>query len=224
MALLFGSVACAAESMPKKDVLVDPAAGEGFCLHSLFQSNMVLQRSKPIAVWGWSTPGDKITVTFAGKTATTTAGEDRSWKVTLPAMEASSQPATMTIEGQDGKIALENILIGDVWVLGGQSNMQWGIGATNEGNLEVVSANFPNIRMLTIPKIFGPELKTNFPRAEQFSLITGEDEYAGDWQVCSPETALTRVPRGSYHFQCNYLKTNVFFQTRQTRITLRDTI
>jgi len=188
IALLFGSTAGAAESLPKTDVIADPARGEGFYLHNLFQSNMVMQRAKPVDVWGWSTPGDTIRVAFAGKTATTTAGEDRNWKVTLPAMEASSEPATMTIEGQDGKVALENILIGDIWVLGGQSNMQWGIGAANEGNLEVVSANFPNIRMLTIPKIFGPELKANFPRAEEFSRITSQEQYAGDWQICTPET------------------------------------
>jgi len=163
-------------------------ASDGLTVHSLFQSNMVIQRGKPADVWGWSTPGDKVTVTFGGKSASGTADEAGRWTATIPAMEANSTPASMTIAGKDGTVLLENILVGDVWVLGGQSNMQWGIGATNEGNLEVVSANFPNIRVLTIPKIFGPQLKTNFPRAEQFSRITGEEQYAGDWQICSPES------------------------------------
>jgi len=180
IALALGTMAYAASNAP--------AAGKGFRVHHLFQSNMVIQRAKPVDVWGWSTPGDKVTVTFAGKTATGVAGKDRLWKVTLPAMKASSKPAIMIIDAKDGKVTLEDILIGDVWVLGGQSNMAWSIGATNEGNLEVVSANFPNIRMLTIPKIFGPELKTNFPRAEEFSRITGKEEHAGDWQICTPET------------------------------------
>lgn len=179
-ALLLGTLASAARP--------EDGAAAGFRVHNLFQSNMVVQRSKPIAVWGWSTPGDTITVTFAGETATAKTGLDRRWKATLPAMEAGSKPTTMTIQGQAGKIVLENILIGDVWVLGGQSNMEWGIGAANEGNLEVVSANFPNIRMLTIPKIFGPELKTDFPRAEEFSRITGKEQRNGDWRVCTPET------------------------------------
>ena len=166
----------------------ESAVDTGLRVHNLYQSNMVIQRSKPVDVWGWSKPDDEVTVTFAGNTVTGTADESGKWTATLPAMEADSSPANMTITGKDGKIVLENILVGDVWVLGGQSNMQWGIGATNEGNLEVVSANFPNIRMLTIPKIFGPELKTNFPRAEEFSRITGEEQQTGDWQICTPET------------------------------------
>jgi len=180
--LFLGSVAYAASNVPEKDA---PAASDGFRVHNLLQSNMVIQRSKPIAVWGWSTPGDKITVTFAGKAAATTAGDDRGWKVTLPAMEASSQPATMTIEGQDGKIALENILIGDVWVLGGQSNMERPLRAVENGNLEIATANFPTIRLLTVPRIFGPELKKDFPRAADYD---SRDPLAGDWQICSPET------------------------------------
>lgn len=184
MSLFLGSVSGAAEST-KQDILVNPAAGEGFRIHSLFQSNMVVQRSKPIAVWGWSTPGDKITVTFAGKTATTTAGKDHRWKVTLPAMEASSQPATMMIEGPDGKLALENILVGDVWVLGGQSNMERSLSQVENGDLEIAAANLPSIRLLTVPRIMGPELKKNFPRADDYN---SRDPLVGDWQVCSPET------------------------------------
>jgi len=185
VALFLGSGAYAAEPLPKNEA---SPAGKGFLLHSLFQSNMVVQRAKPIAVWGWSMPGDKITVTFAGKTATTTAGNDRIWKATLPAMEASSKPATMTIHGKSGKTTLENILIGDVWVAGGQSNMAFRISAVEDGDLEVASANFSQIRLLTIPKIFGPELKKNFPRSEEFSRISGTTTTDGDWNVCTPET------------------------------------
>ena len=185
LALFLVSVAFAAESLPKKDA---PAAADGFRVHNLFQNNMVIQRSKPVDVWGWSTPGDKITVTFAGKTATTTAEKDRSWKATLPAMEASSKPATMTIQGKSGKATLGNVLIGDVWVLGGQSNMAMAISRVENGNLEVAAANFPNIRILTIPKVFGPELKKDFPRADEYSRISGRDTRDGDWAVCSPET------------------------------------
>jgi sialate O-acetylesterase len=174
-ALFLGSVALAAD------------VGDGLRAHNLFQSNMVIQRAKPVNVWGWSTPGDRITVTFAGKTATTTAQRDRGWKVALPAMEASVKPATMTIQGKSGKVTLENILIGDVWIAGGQSNMQWSIGGTIGGDLEVASANFPQIRLLTIPKIFGAELKKNFPRSEEFSRISGRTTTEGDWHICTPE-------------------------------------
>ena len=162
--------------------------GDGLSAHNLFQSNMVIQRDKPVNVWGWSRAGDKVTVTFAGTSVSGTTGKNGKWTVQLSAMKANRTPATMTISGEGGRLIFENILVGDVWLLGGQSNMQWGIGAANEGNLEVVSANFPDIRMLTIPKIFGPELKANFPRAEQFGRMKGEETHEGDWLVCSPET------------------------------------
>ena len=196
-ALFIGSAACASD------------VGDGFRAHNLFQSNMVIQRSKPIDVWGWSTPGDKITVTFAGKTATGTAGADRSWKAALPAMEASSTPATMTIQGRSGKITLENVLVGDVWVLGGQSNMAMGISRVEDGDLEVAAANFSRIRMLTIPKIFGPELKKNFPRADEFSRISGRDSRTGDWEVCSPETVPNLSAIGYVMARRIYLVTRV---------------
>jgi len=166
----------------------DSAAPAGFRVHNLFQSNMVIQRTKPVDVWGWSTPGDKITVTFSGKTAAATTGKDGAWKATLPAMEACSKPAAMTIKGKNARITLDNILIGDVWVAGGQSNMEFRISGVDDGDLEVASASFPNIRLLTIPKIFGRELKKNFPRAEEFSRISGRTTSSGDWQICSPET------------------------------------
>ena len=184
-ALFVASAACAAEPLQKNDA---SPTGKGFLLHSLFQSNMVIQRDKPIAVWGWSAPCDKITITFAGKMAAATAGKDRIWKAALPAMEASSKPASMTIEAKSGKITLENILIGDVWIAGGQSNMAFRLSAVDDGDLEVASANFPQIRLLTIPKIFGPELKKNFPRSEEFSRISGETTSDGDWHVCTPKT------------------------------------
>ena len=140
-------------------------------------------------MWGWSAPGDKITVTFAGNTATATTGEDRRWRVTLPAMEANSKPATMTIQGKSEKITLDNILIGDVWVLGGQSNMERPLRAVENGNLEIAAANFPNIRLLDGPQGFSARnSRRTFPAPTSTSRISGRDTSAGDWQVCSPET------------------------------------
>lgn len=157
-------------------------------IHSLFQSNMVLQRSKPVDVWGWSKPGDKVAVTFAGKTVAGTAGKDGKWKVMLPAMEANATPGTMTVIGAGAEIKLENILVGDVWVLGGQSNMQWPISRVDNGNIEVASANFPKIRLMKVPQIFGSVLKENFPNATELSEQNGKETTEGSWQICSPET------------------------------------
>ena len=113
-----------AAPMPKEDVVEVPALGEGLFLHNLFQSNMVLQRDKPVSLWGWAAPGEQVSVTIAGNSGNATAGEDRSWKVTLPAMMANSEPITVTVKGKDKTLTLENVLVGDVWLCSGQSNME----------------------------------------------------------------------------------------------------
>ena len=145
-----------AAPMPKADVVEVPAIGEGLCLHNLFQSNMVLQRDKPANLWGWAAPGEQVSVTVAGNSGTATAGEDRLWKVTLPAMMANSEPISVTVKGKDKTLTLGNVLVGDVWVLGGQSNMEFPLSKVENGNLEIVSANFPKIRILTVPAAAGP--------------------------------------------------------------------
>ena len=80
--------------VPGKDRIDVPAIGNGLCLHNLFQSGMVIQRDKPIRIWGWAELGENVTVTFGEKTQSSTAAADRSWKVELPALPASSEPRT----------------------------------------------------------------------------------------------------------------------------------
>jgi len=176
------------KEMPREDVIDVPAIGEGLCVHNVFQSNMVLQRDKPVAVWGWAAPGEKVTVSFAGQTQTATADKDRGWKVTLTAMPANTAPQKLTVQGKDKTLTLENILVGDIWVLGGQSNMEFPIANVENGQLEVVSANFPQIRMLTIPGQDGPDEKKGFARLYEWSDWSGRHFRKGDWDVCSPET------------------------------------
>ena len=85
-----------------KDWVEVPALGVGLCVNNLFQSNMVIQRDKPVRVWGWASVGEKVTVSFAGQTKTVEAGRSRSWQVELSAMEASSsldQPSRRVMVG-----------------------------------------------------------------------------------------------------------------------------
>lgn len=178
-----------AQRMPREDVVDVPAIGEGLCVSNLFQSNMVLQREKPIHVWGWAAPGEQVTMTFGGEQASATAGDDRAWKVTLPAMPANSTPQKMTVAGKDETLVLENILVGDVWVLGGQSNMEFELAKVENGNLEIVSANYPEIRILTVPYGQGPEPKPGFARLHEYSSWFSRHFRKGDWDVCSPEIA-----------------------------------
>ncbi len=182
------TLAAPKKEMPKEDVIDLPAIGQGLCVHNLFQSNMVLQRDKPVAIWGWAAPDEKVTVSFAGQTQTATAGKDRAWKVMLTALTTNAQPQKLTVQGKDKTLTLENILVGDVWVLGGQSNMEFPLSNVENGALEIVSANFPEIRILTVPAQNGPEVKQGFPRLHEWSGWSSRHFRKGDWDVCSPET------------------------------------
>ena len=177
-----------AAPMPKADVVEVPAIGEGLCVHNLFQSNMVLQRDKPVNLWGWAAPGEQVSVTVAGNSGTATTGKDRLWKVTLPAMMANSEPISVTVKGKDKTLSLDNVLVGDVWILGGQSNMEFPLSKVENGNLEIVSANFPKIRILTIPAAAGPAAPKGFARLHEWSDWSNQHFRKGDWDICSPET------------------------------------
>ena len=177
-----------AQPMPREDVVEVPAVAEGLCVSNVFQSNMVLQRDKPIHVWGWTDPGVQVTVTFAGHQASTMAGENRAWKITLPAVPANGSPQQITVKDKSKTLVLDNILVGDVWVLGGQSTMEFELAKVENGPLEIVSANYPQIRLLTVPYGQGPELKQGFARLHEWSDWSGRHFRKGDWDICTPET------------------------------------
>lgn len=179
------------EKMPKQDVIEIPAIGKGLWVSNAFQANMVLQRDKPINVWGWATPGEEVTVSLAGNSATATAAKDREWRVSLPARPANSKPQAMIIRGQvkSKTVTLGNILIGDVWILGGQSNMEHELAKVENGNLEVASANFPEIRILTIPQGELNEPVAGFSRLHEWIGFFNRHFRKGDWDACTPEIA-----------------------------------
>lgn len=173
--------------MPRENVVDVPAKSDGLCLHNLFQSNMVLQRDKEITIHGWAEPGEIVSVFLNDIQKCGATDHDRSWSVSFPAMPASSEPTSLRVDGEEKSIVLENILIGDVWVLGGQSNMEFPLSRIENGQLEIVSANYPKIRILTVPYQDGPENKESFPRLHEWSGWFGTHYRKGDWDVCSPE-------------------------------------
>lgn len=176
------------KNLPKENVVQVPAVGDGLSVSNAFQSNMVIQRDKPITIWGWAAKGEKVTISFAGQSATATTGDDRLWKATLAAVPANSEPQVMTIAGAAQTLKLENILVGDVWVLGGQSNMEFAVGQVNDGQIEIASANFPEIRLLTMPVGKGFESVGSFEVLHEWSDWSKRHFFKGAWQVCSPET------------------------------------
>lgn len=185
----FGVAAEQAEPLERgKDRIDVPAMGSGLFLHNVFQSGMVIQRDKPIRVWGWADEDEKVVVTFGEQTQTATAAKDGPWQVEFPAQSANSAPCRLVVQGGNKKIELENILVGDVWVLGGQSNMEFEIAKVDGGQLEIVSANFPNIRLFTAAQLNGSEYRKTFPLMYQWSDWSGRHYRQGYWDVCTPET------------------------------------
>ncbi|MDR1283346.1 MAG: sialate O-acetylesterase [Opitutaceae bacterium] len=114
-------------------------------LAPLFREGAVLQREKPVPVWGTARAGEKVTVTFAGKTASTTTGANGQWRVDLPAFGASGEGRALTVQG-DNKITLADVVVGEVWLASGQSNMEWRLSNTDAGKYEMAFASNPLIR------------------------------------------------------------------------------
>ncbi|MDR7331244.1 sialate O-acetylesterase [Roseateles asaccharophilus] len=118
-------------------------------LATVFGEHMVLQREQPIRLWGWAAPGKTLAVELAGKKASATAGADGRWAATLPALKAGG-PHRLSVSG-DGSIELKDVLIGDVWLLGGQSNMEWPLAQTDTGAQEIASPQNAQLRHLRVP-------------------------------------------------------------------------
>ncbi len=147
--------------------------------HGIFSSNMVIQRGKPITIWGWAEPGDKVSVQFGQETAEATAGgEAGRWEVTFHAREADATGQKLTAASGDETIEMDNILIGDVWVMNGQSNMAFGLSATYRADMETATAHLPLLREVRITPNESATLEKDLPA----DVVEG-------WTVCTPETA-----------------------------------
>lgn len=149
------------------------AAAMAPALPRVFSDNMVLQRERPIPVWGRAGAGDEITVTLGEASASTRADAKGRWSVNLPAMPAGG-PHTLTVKGKN-QTTFKNVLIGEVWVCSGQSNMAWSLSRTRDADAEIAAANHPNLRLFSV------KLKT--------APMPLDDVEGGPWQVCTPETA-----------------------------------
>jgi sialate O-acetylesterase len=114
----------------------------------IFGDNMVLQRDKPNTIWGWSDPGDNVRVQIGATTAAGTAGADRRWVVRIQP-PAPGGPYSLTITGHQ-TVELHNVLVGDVWLCGGQSNMGLPLRFTKNADEEIKAANYPEIRFFNV--------------------------------------------------------------------------
>lgn len=138
----------------------------------IFSSDMVLQRHKDIVIWGWADKGERVSVTFNQQTKKTKTDASGKWKLVFPSMSAGG-PYEMKVQGKN-VINFNNILIGDLWVCSGQSNMGMSVKNSNNATEEIAAANFPSIRLMSVPR--------NMP------VKPVEDIQKASWKVCSPET------------------------------------
>ncbi len=150
-------------------------------VHGVFSSNMVIQRDKPIMIWGWAEPGAEVSVRFGDERANVTAaGETGRWEAVFPAREASADPLTLTVARGDDTIEMDNIVIGDVWVMNGQSNMAHPLHRTLEGDIESAQAHLPLLRALRINPNEQAEPQEDLPRSALAH---------GGWIEISPQNA-----------------------------------
>lgn len=141
-------------------------------LNNMFGDHMVLQQGIKNKVWGKAAPGEEVTVSLGEKKQTTKAGADGMWHVMLDPVMQYGGPHTLSIKGTN-TVTLKDVLIGEVWICAGQSNMQWSVNNTNDADLEKAAANFPQIRLISVPQVGTQERQSNFN---------------GTWQLCTPET------------------------------------
>lgn len=140
-------------------------------LPALFTDHMVLQRDQPVPVWGWADPNEQVTVTFRDQTKTATAGADGKWMVKLDKLSVGD-PGTLTVKGKTTETRTD-VLVGEVWVCSGQSNMQWSVAASLDPDLEAAAANFPNMRLFKTPMV---------------TADTPQKDVDSAWKPCNSDT------------------------------------
>ena len=140
-------------------------------LPALISDHMVLQRGKP-AVWGWADPGQAVTVALGRNTQTAQADNQGKWKVSL-VLPRSGGPYEMTVSSADESVTIQDVLVGEVWLGSGQSNMEFAMKTSGDVDTEIPAAKYPKIRLFTVARV---------------ASFTPLDDVQGSWSVCSPDT------------------------------------
>ena len=152
-------------------------------LPAVIDSHMVLQRDARLPIWGWADPSEEVVVQLDDDVATTKADDQGNWKVTLKPKKADDKPHRLIVKGSN-TIELEDVLIGEVWVGSGQSNMEWQLASTHGAKEAIAAAGRPQIRLFHVPKVTA---------MEPARVVDA------DWRVCSPET-VGKFSAVLYHF------------------------
>jgi len=141
-------------------------------LPAIFSDHMVLEKTAKVPFWGKADPGEKVTVTLGEKTATATAGDDGKWTTSLDLSDSGPGPFAVKVQGKN-EIPIADVLVGEVWVASGQSNMEWTVKNTTDANEEIAKSANPQVRQFLVKKS---------------ALPAPTDFVEGTWTVASPET------------------------------------
>ena len=153
---------------------------------SFFSDDMILQRESPVPVWGTAPAGQRVTVEFGGATAEATANADGAWLARLPAMPASKEGRELKVTA-DTERTFRNVVVGDIWLCAGQSNMDWNLGGNTDGGRLVKESANPHLRLLQIPHLW-----SRLPCRRFGEAVTEKGQpFAGApaWRVCGPRTS-----------------------------------
>ena len=148
----------------------------------IFGDHMVLQQDTKIAIFGWADAGETVEVVFAGQKVKTTADTDGTWKVNLKPIKTKKEGQLLTIAGKN-KLVYSDVLVGDVWVASGQSNMEWGIKVRKEYADDIAASEDPLLRLFFVPKNTSLEPLTDI----EVPQGTSNPERAARWVLCTPE-------------------------------------
>jgi hypothetical protein len=150
--------------------LLAPARAD-VSLPSLFSDHAVLQRDKAVPVWGWADPGEEVSVSFGGQSKSTKAGADGKWRVSLDKLK-TGEPGTLTVKGKN-TIAVNDVLVGEVWLCSGQSNMSFQVSRAVDFDKEKAAGDHPKLRVFTVGSSGANE---------------PQEKCTGRWVVSTPET------------------------------------
>lgn len=164
-------------------VRADAAESPKPFLHPVFADHMVLQRGMMDPIWGWTKPGARVTVRINGKTFKTTADASGKWLAKIGPFKEGG-PFTMTISGPE-EVTLTDVLVGDVWLCSGQSNMEMGIANVKDAEEEIQNANFPRIRLFGVPKVIKHEAQALF--GPMNNGVPAWPKGRVEWLPCTPE-------------------------------------
>ena len=161
-------------------LLIATTAQAELKVSTVFSDHMVIQQEMPIRVWGWADPGSTVVVSITapntgGQVLSVKTGDDGKWIAKLKPMKADGKAYTLQVTSDEAKINFKDVLLGEVWICSGQSNMEWSVGRCANANEEIANANYPKIRLFNVPK----HIKQDTPQ---------KDAQPASWVVCTPET------------------------------------